>query len=96
MQLIFLAIACLSVQFFAKYAGHNTKKVTYDLVGLGGLFFLLTSASGLDLGGLEVVQAVVSIVLTVAPIMGWLCLLGATLMGVIDLLMQTEKKLLPH
>ena len=51
MQLIILAIACLSVQFFAKYAGHNVKKVTYDLVGMGGMFFLLTAASGLELGG---------------------------------------------
>src|SRR4051812_8761103 len=100
MMLIFLAIACLSVQFFAKYAGHNVKKLPYDLVGLGGLFFLLTAASGLDLAGLDIVKAVVTLVATIAPIMGWLCLLGATLMGMLDLLMhvmmQTEKKILSH
>ena len=48
MHIILLGIACLCVQFFAKYAGLNVKKMLYDLVGLGGLFFLLTAASGLD------------------------------------------------
>ena len=95
MQLIFLAIACLSVQFFAKYSGHNVKKITYDLVGMGGLFFLLTAASGLDLGGLDIVHYVAVMVATVSPIMGWLCLLGATLMEVLDLLIHHER-LLPH
>ena len=51
MHLILLAISCLSVQFVAKYVGHNVKKLPYDLVGLGVLFFLLTAASGLELGG---------------------------------------------
>ena len=100
MMLIFLAIACLSVQFFAKYAGHNVKKLPYDLVGLGGLFFLLTASSGLDLGGLDILKAVVNLVSTISPIMGWLCLLGATMMGCLDLLMHvmahTEKKILSH
>ena len=95
MQLIFLAIACLSVQFFAKYAGHNAKKATYDLVGLGGLFFLLTAASGLDLGGLDIVHYLSGMVGIISPIMGWLCVLGATLMGVLDMLIHYEK-LLPH
>jgi len=100
MILISLAVACLSVQFFAKYAGHNVKTLPYDMVGLGGLFFLLTASSGLDLGGLDVIKSIVNLVSTVSPIMGWLCLLGATLMGVLDMVMhvlaQTEKKLLSH
>lgn len=95
MQLIFLAVACLSVQFFAKYAGHNVKKMAYDLVGLGGLFFLLSAASGLELGGLDIIHSVSIMVGTISPIMGWLCLLGATLLGMLDVLMHTEK-LLPH
>src|SRR5688572_20269723 len=99
MQLILLAVACLSVQFFAKYAGHNVKKLPYDLVGLGGLFFLLTAASGLDLGGVDILQAIVNLVMVLAPIMGWICLLGATAMGVLDVLMNLmhiDKKLIPH
>jgi len=98
MQLIMLAIACLSVQFFAKYAGHNVKKLPYDLVGLGGLFFLLTAASGMDLGGIDIIHSVVGLVATISPVMGWLCLLGATLMGVLDLLVHVmhSEKFLPH
>ncbi len=95
MQIILLGIACLSVQFFAKYAGHNVKKLPYDLVGLGGLFFLLTSASGMELGGPDMVHYLVNLVGVISPIMGWLCLLGATLMGVLDLVTHHEK-LLPH
>jgi len=98
MQLILLAIACLSVQFVAKYSGHNVKKLPYDLVGLGGLFFLLTSASGLELGGLDMIHSLVGMVSMLSPIMGWFCLLGATMMGVLDIfkhLMHVEK-LLPH
>jgi hypothetical protein len=98
MQLILLAISCLSVQFVAKYVGHNVKKLPYDLVGLGGLFFLLTAASGLELGGPEIVHSLVGMVSMIAPIMGWFCLLGATIMGVLDILkhLMHVEKLLPH
>ena len=98
MHLILLAIACLSVQFVAKYVGHNVKKLPYDIVGLGGLFFLLTAASGLELGGPEIVHSLVGVVSMIAPIMGWFCLLGATIMGVLDILkhLMHVEKLLPH
>lgn len=98
MQLIYLAIACLSVQFVAKYVGHNVKKLPYDLVGLGGLFFLLTAASGLELGGPDIIHQLVGIVSMISPIMGWFCLLGATFMGVLDILkhLMHMEKLLPH
>ena len=95
MHIIMLGIACLSVQFFAKYAGLNTKKVLYDLVGLGGLFFLLTAASGLDIVGGDMLHHLVGLVGVISPIMGWLCLLGGTVMGVLDLLIHHER-LLPH
>jgi hypothetical protein len=95
MHLIVLGIACLSVQFFAKYSGMNVKKVLYDLVGLGGLFFLLTAASSLDIGGGEMLRHVIGLVGMVAPIMGWLCLFGGTVLGVLDLLIHHER-LIPH
>jgi hypothetical protein len=95
MHIIVLGIACLSVQFFAKYAGMNVKKVLYDLVGLGGLFFLLTAASGLDIGGGDTIHYLVNLVGVISPIMGWLCLLGGTVMGMLDLLIHHER-LLPH
>ena len=98
MNLILLAIACLSVQFVAKYIGHNVKKLPYDFVGMGGLFFLLTAASGLELGGPEIIHSLVGVVVMIAPIMGWFCLLGATLMGLMDLMKHVMhvEKLLPH
>ena len=98
MNLILMAIACLSVQFVAKYVGHNVKKLPYDIVGLGGLFFLLTAASGLDLGTMDIVHQLVGIVASVSPIMGWFCLLGATIMGVLDIVkhLMHFDKLLPH
>jgi len=98
MHLILLAIASLSVQFVAKYIGHNVKKLPYDLVGLGGLFFLLTAASGLELGGPDIVHSLVGVVSMISPIMGWFCLLGATIMGVLDMLkhLMHVEKLLPH
>jgi hypothetical protein len=98
MHLILLAIACLSVQFVAKYVGHNVKKLPYDMVGLGGLFFLLTAASGLELGGPDIIHSLVGIVSMISPILGWFCLLGATIMGMLDLLkhLMHVEKLLPH
>jgi len=95
MQIIFLGVACLSVQLFAKYAGLSVKKVLYDLVGLGGMFFLLTAASGMEVGGGEMLSHLIGLVGVIAPIMGWLCLLGGTIMGVLDLLIHHER-LLPH
>ena len=98
MNLILLAMACLGVQFVAKYVGHNVKKLPYDVVGLGGLFFLLTAASGLELGGPDIVHSLVGMVAMISPIMGWFCLFGATVMGVVDILkhLMHIEKLLPH
>jgi hypothetical protein len=86
------------VQFVAKYTGHNVKGLPYDLVGLGGLFFLLTAASGIELGGLDIIHSLVGMVTMMAPIMGWFCLLGATVLGVFDSLkhLMHIEKLLPH
>jgi len=98
MNLILLAIACLSLQFVAKYVGHNVKQLPYDMVGLGGLFFLLAAPSSLDLGGVEILHSLVGMVSSISPIMGWFCLLGATMMSVLDILMHLMhiEKLLPH
>jgi hypothetical protein len=95
MHIIVLGLACLSVQLFAKYSGMSVKKVLYDLVGLGGLFFLLTAASSLEFGGGDMLNHIVSLVGVISPIMGWLCLFGGTVLGVLDLLIHHER-LLPH
>ena len=65
---------------------------------LGGLFFLLTAASALDLGTLDIVHSLVGMVASIAPILGWFCLLGATMMGMLDILkhLMHIEKLLPH
>ncbi len=98
MHLILLAVACLGVQFVAKYVGHNVKKLPYDIVGMGGMFFLLTAASGLELGGPVIIHSLIGMVSMLAPIMGWFCLLGATIIGMLDLLKHFlhVEKLLPH
>lgn len=46
---IILGLVCLSVPLFAKYGGFEHKKKPYDLVGIGGLFFLLGVAFPLGL-----------------------------------------------
>ena len=95
MHIIVLGLACLSVQLFAKFSGMSVKKGLYDLVGLGGLFFLLTAASSLEFGGGAMLNYFVNLVGVISPIMGWLCLFGGTLMGVLDMLIHHER-LLPH
>ncbi len=95
MQIILLGIACLGVHLFAKHSTQNMKKMLFDLVGLGGLFFLLTAASGLDYGVSDGIQHLVGLVGAIAPVMGWLCLVGATLLGTLDMLIHAEK-MLPH
>ena len=94
MQTIVLGIACLGVHLLAKHSTQNMKKMLFDLIGLGGLFFLLTAASGMDYW-VDGIQHLVGLVGAIAPIMGWLCLLGATLLGTLDMLVHAEK-LLPH
>ena len=42
-----------------------------------------------------VVLTLAGLLFVIAPIMGWLCLLGGTVMGVLDLLIHHER-LLPH
>jgi hypothetical protein len=94
MHILLLGISCLGVQFVAKYTG-MAKKMVYDMVGLGGLFFLLTAASGLDYGLSEAVHQLIGLVGVISPIMGWLCLVAATAMGTLDVMLHPER-LLPH
>jgi hypothetical protein len=95
MNLIVLALACIGVQFAAKYVGVTGRKIVYDLIGLGGMFFLLTVASSIDFGNIVIVHELASLVATISPVMGWLCLVGATLLGALEHIMHPGK-LLPH
>ena len=42
--LIVLGLVCLSAPFWAKLAGYETHRKPFDLVGAGGVFFMLAAS----------------------------------------------------
>lgn len=83
-ETIVLGLACLVTPVLAKYAGHDGKKVPFDLVGIAGMFFLLSAASSLDLASkVGAIAGISQLVGTAAPLVGWLFLIVAALIGMV-------------
>ncbi len=89
-ETIILAVACLSAPLFAKYAGYEIHKKPYDMVGVGGLFFLLAAA--FSLGPLRV-EFMYNIAVTgsiASHVLGWLMVIIGAFRATIDVLMEKD------
>ncbi len=89
-ETIILAVACLSAPLFAKYAGYEIHKKPYDMVGVGGLFFLLAAA--FSLGPLKV-EFMYNIAVTgsiASHVLGWLMVIIGAFRATIDVLMEKD------
>ncbi len=89
-ETIILAVACLSAPLFAKYAGYEIHKKPYDMVGVGGLFFLLAAA--FSLGPLRV-EFMYNIAVTgsiASHVLGWLMVIIGAFRATVDVLMEKD------
>ncbi len=88
-ETIILGIACLSAPLFAKFAGHEIKK-PYDMVGTGGLFFLLGAAFTLGPSRVDFLLNIGTIGSIVSHVLGWLMVIIGAFRSALDVIMERD------
>lgn len=91
-ETIILAIACLSAPLFAKYAGYEIHKKPYDMVGVGGLFFLLGAAFSLGPSRVEFMNNIATTGSIASHVLGWLMVIIGAFRATIDVLLEKEEE----
>lgn len=91
-ETIILAIACLSAPLFAKYAGYEISKKPYDMVGVGGLFFLLGAAFHLGPSRVDFLAHLSTVGSLIAHVIGWLMVIVGAFRSAVDVIMEREPK----
>ena len=95
-ELIVLGLICLASPALAKIAGFETGRKPFDLIGVGGMFLLLSAAFGL---GMNLVLALADIgrsFMMVSMLLGWVALGSGAVWGTIDVIREPDHGLLHH
>ena len=95
-ELIVLGLICLASPALAKIAGFETGRKPFDLIGVGGMFLLLSAAFGL---GMNLVLALADIgrsFMLVSMLLGWVALGAGAVWGTIDVIREPDHGLLHH
>jgi hypothetical protein len=74
-ELIVLGLACLGAPICARWAGFETRRKPFDLVGAGGVFFLLGASFSLAGGMFTSLASLVSGLMMLSFVLGWIGLL---------------------
>ena len=90
-ETIMLGIACLSAPLFAKFAGYEINKKPYDMVGVGGLFFLLGAAFALGPSKVDFLLNIGVLGTIVSHILGWLLVIIGAFRSALDVIMEKEE-----
>lgn len=91
-ETIILAMACLSAPLFAKYAGYEINKKPYDMVGVGGLFFLLGAAFHLGPSKVEFLVHLSTMGSLIAHVIGWLLVIIGAFRSAVDVMLEKEAR----
>ena len=91
-ETMILGIACLSAPLFAKYSGYEITKKPYDMVGVGGLFFLLGAAFTLGPSKVDFLSNIATTGSVVSHVLGWLMVIIGSFRASLDVIMEKE----PH
>jgi hypothetical protein len=95
-QLLVLGLICLAAPVFARFAGYETRRKPFDLVGIGGIFFLLAASFGMgpslvsktgSLPGFFQVLMIISLCL------GWISLIVGAVWSTIEVIQEPEHTL---
>ena len=90
-ETIILGLACLSAPLFAKYAGYEIHKKPYDLVGVGGLFFILGTAFTVGPSKLDFLRDISTMGTLVSHLLGWILLVIGAVRGAMDVVLESDR-----
>ncbi len=81
-EIMVLGLISLAAPWLARWAGYETTRKPFDLVGVGGIFFLLTTAFDMGVSLIPTLAAPIHIAMTVAFIVGIVLLAIAGIWGI--------------
>ncbi len=96
-QLLLLGLICLAAPGLARFAGYETRRKPFDLVGIGGIFFLLAASFGLGpnvVEGLGKVTGLLNGLTVISFCLGWLSLIVGAVWGTIEVIQEPEHRML--
>jgi len=95
-ETIILGIACLSTPLFAKLAGYEITKKPYDMVGVGGIFFLLGAAFTLGPSRVDFLLNIGTIGSIVSHVLGWLMVIVGAFRCALDVILEKDVSSIMH
>jgi len=95
-ELIVLGLVSLAAPWLAKIAGFETGRKPFDLVGVAGIFFLLSAAFGLGMTLVPALMAIGNAFMLVSMLLGWVALGAGAVWGTVDVIREPYHSLLHH
>ena len=95
-ELIVLGLVSLAAPWLAKIAGFETGRKPFDLVGVAGIFFLLSAAFGLGVTLVMPLAEIGRAFMVVSMLLGWIALGAGAVWGTIDVIREPDHRLLRH
>src|SRR5947199_9788812 len=95
-QLLVLGLICLVAPGLARFAGYETRRKPFDLVGVGGIFFLLTASFGLGslVNSLHNVMDLLNGLMVISLCLGWISLIVGAVWSTIEVIREPEHGIL--
>jgi hypothetical protein len=81
-EIMVLGLISLAAPWLARWAGYETTRKPFDLVGVGGIFFLLTTAFDLGVSLIPTLQVLMHGAMLVALVVGMILLAIAGIWGI--------------
>ena len=95
-EMIVLALVCLAAPSFARFAGYETQRRPFDLVGIAGIFFLSATASGLSATVVTWLQTVGFYLMAISLVLGWISLAIGVIWGTVEVLREPAHSMEHH
>jgi hypothetical protein len=100
-QLIFLGLVCFAAPWLARLAAYETHRKPFDLVGIGGIFFLLAASFGLGLStiiaplhDIGTWGSVIRALMICSFILGWVALGCGAVWSTVEVLRESDHSVL--
>lgn len=93
-ELIVLGLACLGAPICARLSRFETHRKPFDLVGAGGVFFLLGASLSLAGGLFTAITALCTVLMAIAFVLGWIALVIGTFWIIGEVFRETDHGML--
>lgn len=92
-EIMVLGLISLTAPWLARWAGYETTRKSFDVVGVSGIFFLLTAAFGLGVIVVPGWHSLAQAAMRVAFVVGWILLAIAAIWAIAGVFHEPVRRL---